>query len=268
MENSIKYIFCISTGRSGSDYLAKLFRHASACCSLHEPEPIGNGQPMRQYLQGKVETMHALARRKVLAINEAKGENQIYVETNHCFIKGYGWYMPSLLPENRIGVIILNRDKAKIAHSYMRIGFSPLTQAGRDWVMTPSMRNPLVPPPMRLFSPIITYKLALVIKFVFRCLRVLSRAFIRREFKYPFWFLKYELDCFEWYVEETQAQTQKFKLQFPKIRYYEIEISALNSMESVRNMFSFFNCTEKSSLLDVVGKSTNLKHSDPLPAKS
>lgn len=143
--SQMKYIFCINTGRSGSDYLSKIFDHVSGCQSFHEPNPICNGQVMYRYALGELEPMRKAVREKVEAIKK-KGESLLYVEINHCFIKGFGWFIPQYFPEENIGVIFLKRERSKIAESLMRVGASPLDKLGRKWISTPEMKEPLVPP--------------------------------------------------------------------------------------------------------------------------
>ena len=43
---SVKWIFSINPGRSGSDYASHLFKHAKDCLSLHESAPVMCGEVM------------------------------------------------------------------------------------------------------------------------------------------------------------------------------------------------------------------------------
>jgi hypothetical protein len=88
---SVDYIFCITTGRSGSDYLSTLFGHVEDCAAFHEPDPQANGRAMRRFSLGDREPMQKVVEQKLAAIRELKGNRSVYVETNHCFIKGFGW---------------------------------------------------------------------------------------------------------------------------------------------------------------------------------
>lgn len=259
MERETEYLFCISTGRSGSNYLTKIFKHASGCQSFHEPKPIGNGKVMSRYLRGDVESMKRLTQEKVEAIKEAKRNYQLYVETNHCFIKGFGWFIPHYLPEDKIGVILLKREKYKIAESLLRTGCSPFFRFGRDWIITPDIKDPLVTLPQKLVFSRTKYQYTRLIKFLLRSNRFLVRKVFRQELKYPKWLINYELECLKWYVEETYAKAEAFKQQYPRIKYYEVNIEDLNSLESIQQMLAYFGCSEKKSLIDVVGKPTNLK---------
>ncbi len=255
----IQYIFSINTGRSGSDYLAKVFGHAVGCRAFHEPDPVGNGEEMRRFALGDPEPMRRLTRKKVEAIREAKGDHPVYAETNHCFIKGFGWFLPEFIPQERIGIVILNREKAKIAESYLRIGCSPLTQRGRDWITTPDAVPPLAPPPRRLMPPRATYRCARVTKLALLKVKSIARKTLRKELPDPRLVVNYELECLQWYVKRTRAQAEIFKRQFPRIRFFEARTEDLNSLELVQDMFAHFGFRAKESLAEVVGKPTNRK---------
>jgi hypothetical protein len=60
-------------------------------------------------------------------------------------------------------------------------------------------------------------------------------------------------------VEETNAKAEAFKRQYPAIKYYEVSIEDLNSVESVQEMLAYFGYSGDQSLRQVVGKPTNLK---------
>lgn len=255
MDPAIEYIFSINTGRSGSDYLANIFRHVADCCSFHEPQPICNGREMRLFLKGIASPMERLTHIKLAMIHRAKRSSRLYFESNHCFIKGYGWFLPKLIPQHKIGVIILKREKTKVAASLQRIGCSPLDRFGRDWICTPEMKSPLVSPPHSRIS----YRTARFMKELLSVARFCLPPSLRRKSSYPQWLSQYEWDTLCWYVDETFAQAEVYKSQYPEIRYYETTIEELNSLSSVHRMLTYFGYTGAALLKDVVGKPTNLK---------
>lgn len=259
MSQETNYIFCINAGRSGSNYLKNIFKQVSDCRPFHEYKPIGNGKVMRSYAQGDIEPMKQVAHEKVKIIKKFERDYRVYAETNHCFIKGFGWFLPQYLPEERIGVLILKRDKSEIAKSFMRIYCSPLRPFGRDWVSTPDMKNPLMPPPAILLSPKVTYHFARLVKLLIGGVRFVLRKAFQQELSYPKWLTNYELEALKWYVDETYARGEAFKRKYRKIKYYEVNIKDLNSMEAVERMLTYFGLTAKDSLNDIVGKPTNLK---------
>lgn len=259
MAQRIDYLFCINTGRSGSDYLGKILDHVVDCRAVHEPEPIGNGRAMRRYARGDAEPMRRLTQEKIKTIEKVKGVGEVYAETNHCFIKGFGWFIAEHLPAEKVGVVILKREPTKIAQSLLRVGCSPLVSGGRDWISVPSMRSPRVAPPRRMGSCLLTYQLARVVKFPFRALDYAWYRMSGKRLGYPSWLTRYELECLTWYVHETYARAEVFKQQHPGIRFYEVSIEDLNSLESVSAMLRHFGLEGKASLGDVVGRPTNLK---------
>ena len=82
---------------------------------------------------------------------------------------------------------------------------------------------------------------------------------LKKEFQFPRWLINYELECLEWYVDETSERSKAFLRMYPDIKYYEVEIGELNTIESVQKMLLHFGCSWESSLIDTVGKPTNLK---------
>lgn len=255
MKKTTDYIFSINTGRCGSHYLSNIFKHVFSCQSFHELQPIGNKQAMRLFSQGHLEPMRNITEKKVKVIKDLKRDHSVYFESNHCFIKGFGWFVPEYIPQDRIGVIILKRDKIKVAESYLRIDSSPLTSLGRRWVSAPNMKNPLVKPPTTAF----TYELARIVKYMLANTRHISKRFFQRDYQYPKWLSNYELECLKWYVEETYAKAEVFKQQYPAIKYYEVNTEDLNSLETVQHMLEYFGCDAKKSLNQVVGIPTNLR---------
>jgi len=262
MEQKVDYIFCINTGRSGSDYLARLFSHVLGCCAFHEPMPICNGQAMKQYLSGDPKLINTLVQQKIEMIQESMRDCKLYVESNHCFIKGFGWFIPQCLPEDRIGVVILTRDKTKIADSYFKLGDTPLQPTALNWLISPGVNHPFTRPPRRFFlSSKMTHILFRILKIPFRGGQYYKKIFLTKP-QTPQWIVNYELECLKWYVDETAARTRAFQKKFPKIKYYEVDIENLNDIEEVTKMLNYFGCSPKSSLMSVVGKPTNQREKE------
>jgi len=248
-------IFCITTGRSGTDYLTRLFSHLPGCRSFHEAKPIGNGRAMRQFALGRPELMQQVARSKAENVTRIRQEYALYFESNHCFIKGFGWYLPEHIPAERIGVIILGRDKSKVAHSLLRIGCSPLLPGGRQWVMTPDRKQPLIAPP----RTVVTYQGARLARFAVDRVDDFAHTMFGRTVLGPQWLADYELSCLEWYVEETRARAEAYRRRFPSITYYETRLEDLNTFAAVRRMLGHFGYTAPEALRRVVGIPTNQK---------
>lgn len=74
---------------------------------------------------------------KKSVIERAAFGKSLYVETNHCFIKGFGWELMPLLPQEQITVVVLERPAPEVAQSFYRIGVSPLGKRGHHWLISP-----------------------------------------------------------------------------------------------------------------------------------
>ena len=97
---TIRYLFCITPGRSGSDYLAGLLAHARNTVSVHEGVPVMNGRPMRRFNDGDDRELRALLPAKLRAIRRRARPGHVYCETNHSFVKGWGYLLPdAVLPQ-------------------------------------------------------------------------------------------------------------------------------------------------------------------------
>ena len=254
----IRYIFSIGTGRSGSAYLATLFAHAKDCRAFHEPAPIGNGAAMRQFLRGNERPMQRITRKKAERILELLSSGERYVETNHCFLKGFGWLLPQYLPEDEMGVVILRREHNQIVDSMIRTDSSPIVPTGRDWIMTPLVSDPLVRPPDGLLGRRMTYAAMRAARLPFRGARYWALLGARKP-RVPATIEAYERRCIEWYVREVDARSEVYQRRFRQVRYYVADVEELNDVQSVQRLFAFFGCEAKSSLPTVVGKPVNLK---------
>jgi hypothetical protein len=246
----VKYIFSINTGRSGSHYLSKVLKEFKNINSFHEPFPIMNGKPMAEFLQGNPLKMREKMEEKINTINSSF-DKKYYIETNHTFIKGFGWLIPSYIAHENIGVILLKRNSEEIIKSLYRINCSPLTYKGFNWIMNPVMKNPI--------NKVSNYdKLKYRILFFISGLSKSKKKSFSKRLKVV---KKFELKFLEWYVKETYAQANKFKNEFPKIKIYETTVEKLNDVQEFQKMFDFFGLDflPKESFYEKVNEKTNLK---------
>lgn len=250
----IKYLFAISTGRSGSKYLSGLLEHAHDVSTLHEPTPIMNGKAMQAFLKGNPRPMEALMPEKLASIQAGRGEATTYVETNHCFIKGFGWLLPEHIPQEEMGVVIIKRDKEKIVNSYYKIGCFPTSSFGRNYLMTFQMRNPINK--ISFMDRLRYWPYAHLARFI-------RHRWIQRiaPLRIPAFIKNYEFRMLDWYVEETMAQGEKFKKAFPRVKYFETTTDELNDMAVIEKMFRTFGgeVNFKDSVKEVIGVPQNQK---------
>jgi hypothetical protein len=246
-----KYVFCVSPGRSGSNYLSKIFDHAKGWEGLHEPQPVMNCHYMSDYLKGNKETLKLKMPEKFEQIYRDSGENG-YFESNHCFIKGFGWEIFSEFDQNEVLVISLKRDRDKVVNSYMRIGSDPIWNDGLNWFITP-LANSYSKPPI---GPIY-YK--------FR--RHLSRPYYwmvdKGLLKKKVWIINRPLakKLLEWYYDESYLRLEAFRKMFPDCKVIEARIEDFNSLDSIQKILSKNGLTVEfeESVHEVLGKPSNLK---------
>ncbi|MDH7517684.1 MAG: hypothetical protein QHH19_05010 [Candidatus Thermoplasmatota archaeon] len=110
----MKVIFCLTTARSGTEYLTYLFRNnIKNCVSKHEPIPTMFGKPIYWYYEGKTDEIRKVFKKKVEKIY---GYNtKVYVETNHAFLLSFSDVAMEFFPEMKL--IHLIRDPLKMAKS-------------------------------------------------------------------------------------------------------------------------------------------------------
>jgi hypothetical protein len=252
----IKYLFCINTGRSGSNYLQVIFDHVEGCRSFHEPPPVCNGREMREFLRGDEAVMRELTEQKFRSIETLRGKHPVYFESNHCFIKGFGWFLPDHIPQEEMGVLLLRREPQQVVESYHRLETTPYTQLGQDWIITPNKKEPLVTPPSVGGYPRATlHGIGLLRKIA----TGMTYRLLRHRDPLSRWVAQYEKNCLAWYIEETFAMAQRYLARFNRIRSYEISLPELNDIAAVQRMLTAFDLAAKPSLASVLGRPVNEK---------
>jgi hypothetical protein len=138
-------IFCLTSGRTGTKYLSYLFKNnIEDCVGKHEPSPTMFGKPIYWYQNGQIDKIRKLFNKKLEKIN---GFNvNLYVETNHSFLKSFSDLAMEKFPDMKI--IHAIRNPLKVAKSNFnryeqlrRIKF-PLNYKGDDgnkyikWTLT------------------------------------------------------------------------------------------------------------------------------------
>lgn len=221
MPTSVRYLFCINTGRSGSDYLTEVLAQAENTVSLHEALPIMNGAPMQRFNEGDEAALRALMPLKLAEIRKKSGGGRkVYCETNHSFIKGWGYLIPEVIPQEEIGVIVLRRPAEQVIHSHLRVRNVPgTTRWSRTWVLTPGAERDRCPPP-------------------------------DRDDHYAL--------C-RWYVEEVEQRAQAYRDRFPDISYLECDLAQLNDRSFVDEMFDRLDLIPSPRLDDTVGRPLNAR---------
>ena len=133
-------VMCLTTGRSGSNFLEHLLSIADDTCSLHEPEPAF--QNVLEDVKSDPEAaLNFVYNRKLPDILSRPEKN--YVETSHLF--GKGFFEAFIELKIPFKLIILNRNPRDVAKSFWRINVVPLSKSGRNWTLEPGQRDVLSP---------------------------------------------------------------------------------------------------------------------------
>lgn len=131
--NKKRLIFTISTGRSGTAYLAKILCYVPDVSSHHEPKPKFS-KVMRSVQQDKRIAHDFWIKKKLPRI--AEDPASIYVETSHLFCKGF---IEALLDFDIVpDLVILTRPYRQVALSFCRFGTIPgRTEQGLKYLLSP-----------------------------------------------------------------------------------------------------------------------------------
>jgi hypothetical protein len=245
---AIRYIFCINTGRAGSKYLYHLFADHPQVASFHEPAPIMHKQPMRAWLQGQPQAMRSLTPAKWQAIQQAKGTKSVYLEANHCFIKGFGWELMQYLPQDEVLVLVLKRERAPVVNSLLRIRCHPLNSFGADWLICPARQGIANVGPLSYL--------------LFRLLRWFDYYYIRLSYKYfarrlPDLLIGYKRYWLGRYYDWTYALGAQFQQQYPCVHYREVQLHQLNDADWLRNFCTELNLPYTHDMARKIGQKVN-----------
>jgi len=115
-----RIVFTVTTGRSGTAYLATLFRYVRGVDSFHEPGPEFC-EVLRSVQHEPEIALQFMVEKKLPTI--AKASAKVYVETSHLFCKGF------LEPTLQLGIvpdlIIHTRPHRQVAMSLLKMGTIP-----------------------------------------------------------------------------------------------------------------------------------------------
>lgn len=135
-----RIIFTVTSGRSGSDYLAQLLSSVPGVHAEHEPEP-NFVLAMRRVQNNPAVASAFLTELKFPAIN--KIAEPVFAETSHLTCKGF--LEPMFLMGLRPGLIFLRRPPREVALSYFERNTIPgRTTWGCAYLLDP--RDPFVLP--------------------------------------------------------------------------------------------------------------------------
>lgn len=120
-----RLVFCVTSGRSGSAWLAQALSCLAAVDARHEPDPnfVWAMRPAQRWPALAASFWRAA---KLPAI--AASPKPIYAETSHLF--GKGFVEPLLALGLVPDLVLLRREARKVALSYLRLGGVPARSRG------------------------------------------------------------------------------------------------------------------------------------------
>ena len=243
----IKYIFCINTGRSGSGYLAEVFSAIKNSNSYHEAKPVMNGSYMRDFgVNGKIDDKLLQTKLDFIKSNPLK----IYIETNHLFIKSFGWQIPYYFSQDEVAVIILKRPHKKVVQSMLKINSDITTKSGFDWIINPLMSYQLL---NNTKNDKIKYSVFRIYRKIQQKIKLKNSVVEKKLYAFnKKWFLKY---CD--YINILSSEYQK---KFNSIKFLELDLEDLNDLDTYNEIEKKLNiCFDKEKLKKRVGKKINTK---------
>ena len=227
-----RHIFSINSGRSGSEYLARVLNTARDVTAFHEPEPDGAGRRITQYPATNPTLFDRLvqpawyARKmgKVKAIRRMTKDweaRRIYAESNHMFI--FSFYDVVMDHLEEVSVILLRRWLPSGMRSFMELDhFTPQDPWAQWWFPSPHSKSAAA-------TPLAPYD-------------ELDQA-----------------DRIIAYLVDVEARAQRFRKQYPDTPVIEVRLEELNDLGKARTMFSELKLGETPLTQQVVGRVVNDK---------
>ncbi|ADR22204.1 hypothetical protein MATR_01550 [Marivirga tractuosa] len=249
---AIKFIFCINSGRSGSNYLSHLFNESYNCNSFHEPKPVMNGDFIYKYLNGGNYDFNAALNIKFETIIKSKTKAK-YFEANHTFIKGFGWFTNKFLTPEEVAIIILKRNPKEVALSFIKNNVSPYNVVGRNWIILPTCKNPIISPKKFVRHSFLVFHIH---KFIYYCI-YWAHKFFKIQIKKPSILRNTELKFLRWYVVELNARAIKFQTDFPEYKYIHLDYSELNSRKKILDIAKTLGLNINQNFIDFIGNRKN-----------
>tara|TARA_R110002072_G_scaffold67968_3_gene166074 strand:+ start:388 stop:1425 length:1038 start_codon:yes stop_codon:yes gene_type:complete len=175
---------------------------------------------MVAFAEGDEAPMRAVAELKADRVRaRARAGGGTYLEANHAFVKGYGWFLPALLGPENLRVIYLRRAPELVAKSLVRVrGVPGRTSWSRLWYSAPGQARNLLQP----------------------CAGAGA------------------LELGRWYAEEIERQAAHYRASFPGVEVVEVTLEDLNDYAFVEDLFTrrLGLAVDTERLLAAVGRHT------------
>ncbi len=207
---SMRYIFCINPGRSGSQYLATLLGADPRVAAFHEAPPEMNGDLLRLAEREPYETTYAARRFKadaVRALLARQPGHDVYAETNHMFIKTFFDVAMREFASEGVGVVRLRRELAAVVKSFAELGiFTARNTVWPAWMSSPYALTRAIEPaaPEGTLDP---------------------------------------LETTVAYLVDIEARAQRFRREYPQADVFETRIEAFADPAEIERLFAWAGLT-------------------------
>lgn len=142
------FVFVISPGRSGSQFVARLLDATADAAAVHEPRPRMNGAFLRGLSEERLAATYARRRVKLVQLLTAVAalpQGHTYVETSHMFVKTFYDVVLDYFLE--VKLVHLRRSVPRVMRSFAELGyFSDGSTHWRHWMHDPYESEPLLTP--------------------------------------------------------------------------------------------------------------------------
>jgi hypothetical protein len=220
-----RFVFCATTGRSGTKTLSVVLAAGHGVVSTHEPFPRMNSYVLRAAAAGRDKPVQlAWSRLKLPTILKDVRGQRVYAETNHQFVKVFADLAHREFGP-RLTVVHLVRDPLAVAQSMFEGGTVPGTPAGSRWLLDPAAPTNVVP-----------FNIA-----------------AERDLSHP-------LHSCLWYCLETEARADAVRRRLsPGCRWVDVDVEELNSKEGLERLDELLDLRLARSAFELAGQRFNRK---------
>jgi len=213
-------IFCISSGRAGSHYLATLLGTGKSVQSFHEADPKMIGPYLDLVNDRPLAESREARRIKSKSIREIMvGRDGTYVETNHMFIKTF--YDVVLEDYEDVAVVVLRRELARVVKSFAELCyFTSRNEAWPKWMSLPGACNSPIEPIESIEN-------------------------------------MDQFDLIIGYLIDIEARGERFRKEYPNVSIYETRVETLNQPEAVRGLLDSLGIETTPSTMTVAQQPIN-----------
>ncbi len=199
-----RLVFAASPGRSGTEYLARLFETAKRTVAHHEATPTMTGAWLRRIAYEDPDRSYVERSMKCDAIRlelEQVPDGGLYVDTTHMFIKTFADVVIDGFDHRQISVLVPHRPLVQLASSMLALGwFSELAPAWPDWLLSPTCPQSRFP-----MSPDeVTGRLDLIIG----------------------------------YVLDSELRTRELRERTPEVDWVDLDVNRISDETVVRDLFA------------------------------